>query len=274
MSNAANIMSMSAGSLPTLWRIKSSYTGELVLFNSQSSNIYGIAFKVDDGTKMYLLSQYPSAQVYQYTLSTPWDITTATYDSVAFNHSRSDSRRIEFKPDGTAFYIIERSGDRVYQYECSTAWDLSTASSGSGYSFYVGSQDVNPEGLSFKPDGTMMYMAGTQYSRVFQYELSTPWRVDTASYTNKNVYLGSYSYSSNERECNFNPDGTILYAGRTSQSKLIAWNLSVPWDVSTASYGGSSAEIQTAVGGGYGVFKPDATALYSPYGSIAVYQDT
>jgi len=272
MSNVASLMSMSAGTLPTIWRIKSSYSQEYFINIPQSSNMYGIYFK-PDGTKFYIISLYPSTQVYQYTCSTPWDISTYTYDNVAYNHGLNDPRRIEFKPDGTSFYTVDRNADSVYQYNLSTAWDLSTASN-SGYSKYIGSQDVNPEGLSFKPDGTMMYLAGTQNSRVYQYELSTPWRVDTASYTNKSVYLASYTYSNYERECNFNPDGTILYAGRNSSNKLIAWNLTVPWDVSTASYAGSSAEIQTAVGGGYGHFKPDATILYDPYGSTFIYQES
>jgi DNA-binding beta-propeller fold protein YncE len=75
---------------------------------------------------------------------------------------------VTFKPDGTKMYMVGGSSDKVYQYTLSTAWDLSTASYDS-VSFSVSSQDGTPFDVTFKPDGTKMYIMGNTNKKVYQY---------------------------------------------------------------------------------------------------------
>ena len=77
---------------------------------------------------MYIISD--NDRVYQYTLSTAWDVTTASYDSISFSVSSQESitRAGEFSSDGSNMYIVGESSDTVHQYSLSTAWDVSTAS--------------------------------------------------------------------------------------------------------------------------------------------------
>ena len=127
----------------------------------------GLAFK-PDGTKMYVIG-YVSDRVHQYTLSTAWDLDTASYDSVSFSVRSQESfpRDVAFKPDGTKMYVVGSSSDTVYQYTLSTAWDLYTASYDS-VDFDVA---AGPTSATFKPDGTKMYVIGSVNDKVYQYSL-------------------------------------------------------------------------------------------------------
>ena len=169
--------------LSTAWDVSTgAYASKSFSFAAQDSDPLGIYFK-PDGTKVYITG-FTNQAVYQYSLSTAWDISTASYDSVSFSVSSQDvPGNIFFKPDGTKFYVVGVANDTVYQYSLSTAYDLSTASYDS-VSFSVASQDSGSKGLYFKPDGTEMYTVGSTNDSVYLYNLSTAWDVSTASYSN------------------------------------------------------------------------------------------
>jgi len=194
--------------LSTAWDVSTgAYASKSFSFAGQDSDPLGMYFK-PDGTKVYI-SGLTSQAVYQYSLSTAWDISTASYDSVSLSTSSQDiPRNIFFKTDGTKFYIVGISNDTVYQYTLSTAWDLSTASYDS-VSFSVASQDSNSTGLYFRPDGTEMYTVGATNDSVYLYNLSTAWDVSTASYSNT-------SFNVNAQDAGpvtvfFDTNGTKMY---------------------------------------------------------------
>jgi DNA-binding beta-propeller fold protein YncE len=84
--------------------------------SSQDSAPRDIFFK-PDGTKMYVVGS-TNDRVYSYTLSTPWNIGTATYDNVSFFVGSQDGTPtgIFFRPDGTKMYMVGAGTDRVYSY--------------------------------------------------------------------------------------------------------------------------------------------------------------
>ena len=170
-----------------------------------------------DGTKMYMVGRN-SESVHQYTLSTPWDLSTASYDNVSFSVSGQDGapQGVHFKTDGTKMYMVGNVSDSVHQYTLSTPWDLSTVSY-DNVSFDVSGQDSTPVGIHFKPDGTKMYMVGRNSASVYQYTLSTPWDLSTASYDNI-----SFSVSGQDATpfgIHFKPDGAKMYmVGNNSDS--------------------------------------------------------
>jgi hypothetical protein len=64
-------------------------------------------------------------RVYSYTLSTPWDIRTATYDSQSFKIVQDTSpQSIVFNQSGNAMFILGSTNDRVYQYDLSSNYSL------------------------------------------------------------------------------------------------------------------------------------------------------
>ena len=167
-------------------------------------------FFKDDGLKMYVLGT-TGDDVNEYDLSTAWNVSTASFlqnFSVAAQETTPTS--VFFKPDGLKMYVLGASGDAVYEYDLSTAWNVSTASYLQNFS--VVSQETNPYGLFFKPDGTVMYIVGTIADAVYSYDLSTAWNVSTASW---NAPADSYfSVLSEETTPNglfFKPDGLKMY---------------------------------------------------------------
>ena len=197
---------------------------------SEETNVLGLFFK-SDGTKLYTIGGGGDS-IDQYSLSTAYDLSTISYDSVTLSLNSQDTTptALHFKPDGTKMYFIGLGSDTVYQYTLSTAWDLSTASYDS-VSLSVTSQDTAPYGLSFKSDGTKMYVAGLTNQSIFQYTLSTAWDLSTASYDSV-----SYNVARNMSEIKFKPDGTEMYISSVTEQEIVGFLLSTAWDISTASY--------------------------------------
>ncbi len=95
---------------------------------SQETGLYGGPEFSTDGTKMYI-NGYINDSTFQYTLSTAFDLSTASYDNVSFGGQGEGSLTgVRFKPDGTKMYFMGYTTDKTYEVDLSTAWDLSTGS--------------------------------------------------------------------------------------------------------------------------------------------------
>jgi hypothetical protein len=174
--------------LTTPWDI--GLTGNYVSVRNFNPSAQSAAMKVqfkEDGTKMFMLSQTNDA-VYEYNLSTAWDISTLSYTSVSFSVSTQENNPygMYIGDSGSVMYILGATNRTVYQYSLSTPWDLSTASY-TGTSFSVNAQETVPLAVVFGNSGSSMYIAGHTADRIFEYSLSTPWDVSTATYTGKFV---------------------------------------------------------------------------------------
>jgi DNA-binding beta-propeller fold protein YncE len=187
-----------------------------------------------DGTKMYLLGSN-NRNVYQYTLSTAYDLSTASYDSVSFlvGSQETAPKGFYFKPDGTKMYVVGTTSDSVFQYSLSTAWDLSTTSYDS-VSFSVSSQSSAPYGLTFKSDGTNFYISDAASNDIFEYTLSTAWDLTSTSYTQS--FDASSGGTETSQEVAFKSDGTAMYVLDGFNRELEEYALSTAWDISTASF--------------------------------------
>ena len=250
-----------------------SYDSTFKNVNPQDAAPQSIFFK-PDGTKMYMVGQINNT-VYQYTLSTPWEVNTASYDTVSFSvlAQTTLSRDIFFKPDGTKMYLLEIVNDRVHQYTLSTPWDISTASYDSIFKF-VNPEDAAPNDIFFKPDGTKMYMLGEINDQMYQYTLSTPWEVNTASYDT--VSFSVASLETQPYSFYFTSDGTRVYLVGIANDKVYQYTLSTPWDISTASYDLENFDVAIQDAFPLNIFfKPDGTKMYIlGAGADRVYQYT
>lgn len=255
---APNLLMLSASEEP--WDLSTaSYDG--VSFSVASENApNSIAFK-SDGTKMYMLGATVDS-VYQYTLSTAWDLSTASYDSISFAVGSEDGlpRGLAFKDDGTKMYMLGDANDSVYQYTLSTAWDVSSASYDS-VSFSVGSEEGSYGEIFFKSDGTKMYTVGFGNDTVFQYSLSTAWDLSTASYDTVSFSVAGQETSPFAMA--FKVDGAKMYIGGNTNNNVYQYSLSTAWDLSTASYDSISFSVASEDNTLFGVaFKDDGTKMY------------
>jgi 6-phosphogluconolactonase (cycloisomerase 2 family) len=166
--------------LRTPWNIETAYITANLSVLIEDSDPRCLFFK-PDGYILYVSGNLTD-QVYEYHLSSAWDINTASLAASANLQSQDlNLRGLFFKPDGTKMYTSGTDNDFVYEYSLSSAWSVNTASYTA--SANVQSQDGNPIGLFFKPDGTKMFVAGWISDTINEYSLSSAWDISTASYT-------------------------------------------------------------------------------------------
>lgn len=224
------------GIVPSGWTVDlSNVTYDSVSFSvaSQETNATALTLSAD-GTKMYVGGN-TSDKIYQYSLSTAFDLSTASYDSVSL---ASDSiQELYFSTDGTKLFYTTTT--TVFQYSLSTAFDLSTASYDS-VSKSVSSQETSVRSLAFNDDGTKMYVAGSSNDTVYQYALSTAFDLSTASYDSVSFSVSSVGIPYGIR---FNTDGTKMYIQGNTSDQIYQYSLSTGFDVSTASSDGITFSV-------------------------------
>ena len=256
--------SAGAGPEPSGWTDpdlgNASYDAVSFSVGTQDSVPLGLTFN-NDGTKMYV-SGAASDDVFQYSLSTAFDLSTASYDSVSFDMGGQDTGvdEIVFNNDGTRMYMLGFGSDAVYQYSLSTGFDISTASYDS-VSFSVAAQDTTPRGLEFNASGSKMYVCGDGSNSVYQYSLSTGFDISTASYDS--VSFSVVSQDTGPSSLRFNPDGTKMFILGTSTDSVHQYSLSTGFDLSTASYDSVSFSVaaQESLPNGL-AFKSDGSKMY------------
>lgn len=217
-----------------------------------------------DGTRLYIIGN-AGVEVNQYTLSSAWDISSATHVQ-AFSVSTYETvpQGLYFKPDGTKMYTCGTTGDTIDEYDLSTAWDISSAVYLQEIS--VSAQNTAPLGVFFSGDGVHMYMIGQSGAEVNQYLLGTPWDVSTASFVRVQSFssLGAYWNYTSLYGGWLDSTGTRLFVN--GQQTVNSFTLGTAWDVSTATWDAPTSDLfgyytQEATSTGMD-FKPDGTKLY------------
>jgi len=237
-----------------------------IVVYSQDTAARGLSFKTD-GTKMYHLGSVGD-KVYEYNLSTAWDVATAVY-SQSFSVSAQDSfpMGLTFKTDGSKMYVAGNTNDSIYEYDLEVDWDISSASY--NQTLDVSAKATTPSGVFFRndggtEDGKQMYVIGTSSDSVHEYTLSTAWDISTATFDQ------SFSVATQEgspgslffRNDGGANSGKTMYVGGSFGDDIGEYSLSTAWDISTASYTDNlsiTAETTSPVGL---FFKPDGSAAF------------
>jgi len=236
-----------------------SYDNVDFLTKASGNGPTGVFFK-PDGTKFYI-SDRVSYVIRQYSLTTAWDITTAT-EGTTKSVSSQDTKAHEvfFKPDGTKMFVLGQNNNKVFEYDLSTAWDSSTASY-NNVSFDITTQETLAHGLCFNPAGTKMFTCGNDGPAIYQYDLSTAWDVSSASFTQ------SFSVTSQDTKPTgifFTSDGTRMIISGNSGDNIYQYSLTSGFDISTASYDNVFISISGQMTGPQGLFfKSDGTKMYA-----------
>ena len=154
--------------LSTAWDISTTSYVQNFSVSAQDPSPNDVFFK-PDGLKMYVVGS-TAQSVYEYDLSSAWDISTTSYlQSFSVSDQDLSPQSMFFKPDGRKMYVTDSVGDDITQYNLSTAWDISTTSYVQDLS--VSAQESFPSGVSFKPDGLKMYVIGAISASVHEYDL-------------------------------------------------------------------------------------------------------
>tara|TARA_R110001632_G_scaffold73618_7_gene169244 strand:- start:620 stop:1624 length:1005 start_codon:yes stop_codon:yes gene_type:complete len=111
-------------------------------------------------------------------------------------------------------------------------WDI-TSYAYSGRSFSLSTETTAPEDISFKDDGTKMFVLDNRFDKILEYALSTAWDVSTATFTD------SFSILSQEaagQGLAIGNNGLKLYVVGVQFDSVNEYDLSTAWDISTGSY--------------------------------------
>lgn len=227
------------------------YDSVSFLLSGQDTVIEGILLSPDGGSMF--ISGDSTNRVYQYTLSTPWDLATASYSSKSLDLSGQDTspQGIFFSPDGLNLFTVGNGSDTIYQYTLTTPFDLSTASY-SLKSKLVSGQDTTPQSIFFKSDGLRMFMLGSTNDRIYQYTLTTAWDITTATYDS--VFFSVASEETNPQVLHFLSDGQTLLVMGTGNDRVFQYVLTTDWDISSAVYTGLSKLVSGQDSNPSGIF--------------------
>ena len=214
--------------------------------SAQDGDVRDVKFSAD-GTKMFMLGRADTSDVYEYTLTTAFDVSTATFvdgidvgvGTLGASGSQGDNsaNSIEFNTDGTKLFVLGQGNDLVNEYTLTTGFDISTASF--SQSLDISAQEILPYGLAFNNDGTKMFITGWSGDDINEYVLTTGFDISTASYSQ------NYSVAAQNTKpsaVQFNGDGTKMYVLRgTGAPEIQEYKLTTGFDVSTASFTNSTA---------------------------------
>lgn len=181
-----------------------------------------------DGLKMYLVDSTVD-RVLEYDLSTAWNVATATLTA---NVSSVDTvpEGLFFRPNGSKMYVAGASSDLIREFDLSTPWSVNTASLVGTFS--IVSQEAATTGVAFSNTGSKMFVTGTGSDAVLEYDLSTPWSVNTAVYNSQSFSVAAQDTS--PHAIHFNPTGTRMYIIGIGVDALFWYDLSTAWSVNTA----------------------------------------
>jgi sugar lactone lactonase YvrE len=250
----------------------SSYDTKTLLTSGETTTNWGLTFSAD-GTKAYVTGTTEN-KIFQYTLGTPWDVSTGSYASKSLDFTTEDGtpRGITFSADGTKLYVCGNANNRIFQYTLGTAWDVSTASYASK-SLDLSSQSTSPNGLAINSTGTTLFVVTSGVGKpVLQYTLSTPWDMSTATYASKTFAI---SEDTNPNGMAVSSDGyTLFIMGGTGF--IFQYDLGTAWDASTGSYASLSLDVTGYSGQARGVAlgNDDAKIYYLGNSNRTVYQFT
>ena len=199
------------------------YDNKSVYIGGEATGPRGLDFKTD-GTAMYVAC-HSTDKIYQYALSTAWDVSTATFTNkeVSVTATLTEVQAITFKPDGTSMYACGPTDIEIRQYTLSTAWDVSTASY-ANKTKSTSSEDTLPKGIQFNNDGTELFMAGDTNNAVYKYDLSTAYDVSTATFTAGNFITVSI-FPDTTQGLAFDSVGSRMYIVDDNTDTVTEWRV-------------------------------------------------
>lgn len=227
-----------------------------------TSMLAGQFFFKPDGTSFYV--QNGNSTLRQYDLSTPWDLSTYSF----INQEITGVRRWNFwRADGLFQYAVLGQGtDRVYRNAVSPAWDVTWFGAQTSYNPSAECNDVTWVWL--KDDGTKMYLLDASSAsgfggtgRLYQYSLSTPRQI-SAGVTYDTISLDFSLIDNNVQAIAFSTDGTKLFVCGAQYNTIFQYNLSVAWDLSTATYDGEAFKNISTSSVIWMAFRPDMSYAY------------
>jgi hypothetical protein len=207
------------------------------------------------GTKMFAIPVALEEVIYEYTLSSAWDISTATYSQQKdFGPSMTSTfiYGLDFNPTGTILLLSTRGDDKISRANLSTAWDISSATYISSSAALTGGFKGN---INVRNNGFKVYAISTNDQTIYQFSMSTAYDPTTITYDSISLYVGDLG--STVRSFYMDMDGDKIYADYQVQQ----YDIGTSFNLSTASKViGNKYSSASETGGLW--FKSDGTMFF------------
>jgi WD40 repeat protein len=211
--------------LSTAWDISTHGTADYSMLTDQNNNgnPAGI-FIGNDGTELYVTELSLGDHVVQYTMSTAWDLSTASYTR-KFDVETQETRvrGVSFSEDGTLMFINGGSTD-INKYTLSTAWDISTATHSQTSSSY-NSLTTAALGMFIKPDGTRFYLVDSANDKLYQWNMTTAYDITGDIGVTTDDDFSTASQETTPWCMYISPDGNHLYVGGGTDNGIDQYSL-------------------------------------------------
>lgn len=195
-------------------------TGRYSFIQDLDENITNTAFRgmsiSPDGKKLFIKG---STYLYEYSLSTPWEVSSATYVQKVIPPSLFGTGTLFYiSPNGRRAHTV--SGSTVYYATMATPWDIttfieSTASSKAMTAGALGS--LSPvRGIRMDSSGSRMIIYGNRY--LISYSISN-FDISGASYLGESYYNASLA-STVVYDFDVSPSGRVIFLPYTTTTGI------------------------------------------------------
>ena len=225
---------------------------------------HGITFK-PDGTKMFIVGK-TQERIFEFDLSTAFDISTATISSNECNHGSEDddATDIKFNSDGTTLFLAGAGDEEINVYNLSTAYDVSTCVHQNTYFNGDGLEFV---AIAFNTNGTKLFIYDkTGDDSIKQYSLGSPF--DLSNAVLQKEYTGTSSktlvtINKNPQGFAFSSDGSKMYVTGKGNKKIKEFTLSTPFDLSNVKLESGNYDLSDEISEPSGIaFSADGLKLF------------
>jgi len=171
----------------------------------------------DDGTSFYLPDSN-DGEVFQYDLSTAFDISTAGPSTpLDVSSETNDPTGISFSNNGEALFV-SAGDENVYKYSLGTAYDLSTAVFQLFSDFSSELSDLVD--INVNNNGKDLHLLGSVDDKIFEYEFTDPNNITETVFQSSE----SVSEDSDPQGLLFNDDGLKVYMVGTGSDKIYEYD--------------------------------------------------
>jgi sugar lactone lactonase YvrE len=241
--------------------------GSKTEYVAQGTELKDVIFSAD-GQKMYTINDNQN-RIRQYSLSTPWDISSATYGTNAENSYDASAldttvNGLAINDSGNTFYVVGDINNKIYELRATTPYVVNSSNMTvpTGASFNVSSEATVLHSVAFSSTGSKMFVLNKTPSEIFEYSLSTPWWVNTATYSTRSLSL--VSEETGAHGMFFKPDGTRVYVVGSGGLTIDEYSLGTAWQIDTGLYVRSANSTFNSSRIPHGVaIKSDGSTLYA-----------
>lgn len=270
-------------SLTTPWQLSTAVHSRSFSVSTQTINPVGVRFNID-GTKMFVGDDDPNYKIYQYSLATAWDVSTATYDSVTLdfgsdvipvnNQPLDTFTDFVFNGDGTQINLVVADFGEIsafLRYNLATAWDLSTATQLDYIEHQTRPEVANGgrsiRNIAFSNQGKMLHFGNQAGYSFFGSQLRTPYDIKSQLQSNFGLLNRLIVLDTTANHAVLSENGSMLLVlGGSTYEYIVSFRLTTPFDLNTAI--ADNGYIDTPLAPTYAYWDATGQHLFHSRGSL------